>query len=60
MTLRHAAAAAMIIAIVIGIAAWSKLRHHDQEVYDTPQRVRADEHPAFQSGKPAADRADPR
>jgi hypothetical protein len=38
---------AFIVVLVVGIAAWSKLRYLDDPVYDRPQRWQADAHPAF-------------
>ncbi len=47
MSKRNALITFLLVALIIGIAAWSRLRYVDQEGYDEPQRVRADEHPAF-------------
>ena len=34
-----------ILVLVVGIAAWSKLRHTDKPVYDAPGRMKVEEHP---------------
>jgi hypothetical protein len=36
-----------ILVLVVVIAAWSRLRHVDEGDHE-PQRIRTDEHPAFQ------------
>ncbi len=36
-----------ILAVVLGVTAWMKLRHTDKEVYDNPARWSVEEHPAF-------------
>ncbi len=40
-----------ILVLVVGIAAWSKMRHMDKEVYDSPARWSISEHPAFKKEK---------
>ncbi len=40
--------AVFILVIVVGVAAWSRLRYVGQDGYDQPLRWRTDEHPAFQ------------
>ncbi len=36
-----------ILVLVVGIASWSKMRHMDKAVYDSPARWSIGEHPAF-------------
>ena len=43
MTSRKGILTALILVLVAGVAAWSKLRFVGQEGYDAPQRWRADE-----------------
>ena len=40
--------AVFILVIVVGVAAWSRLRYVDREGYDQPLRWKLNEHPAFQ------------
>jgi hypothetical protein len=40
-----------ILVMVVGIAAWSKLRHTDKPVYDAPGRLKVQEHPAFRQDR---------
>ncbi len=44
-----------ILVIVVGVAAWSRLRYVGQEGYDQPLRWKLDEHPAFQQRNPSPD-----
>jgi len=37
-----------ILVMVVGVAAWSKLRHTDKPVYDAPGRLKVEEHPLLQ------------
>ena len=41
----------LLLALVVVIAAWSKLRFVDEEDHE-PQRWRLEEHPAFQESAP--------
>lgn len=41
----------LILVLVVGIAAWSKMRHMDKEVYESPARWSTSEHPAFNKTK---------
>jgi hypothetical protein len=43
MTSRRGILTALILVLVAGVAAWSKLRFVGQEGYDAPQRWRAEE-----------------
>ncbi len=36
-----------ILIIVVGVAAWSRLRYVDREGYDQPLRWKLNEHPAL-------------
>jgi hypothetical protein len=38
----------LILAGVVGLAAWSRLRYADREGFDAPQRWKLDSHPAWQ------------
>lgn len=38
----------VLLALIVVIAAWSKLRHLKDSDHE-PQRIRIDEHPAFQT-----------
>jgi hypothetical protein len=49
MMARNVAIVLAILSLVVGIAAWSKLRFVDDEDHQ-PQRWRLDEHPAFRIG----------
>ena len=42
---RNATITVLILALVGGVAAWSKLRFIDGERYDAPQRWRLEEYP---------------
>jgi hypothetical protein len=41
----------VLLVLVVVIAAWSRLRHVKDSDFE-PQRIRLDEHPAFQTSKP--------
>jgi hypothetical protein len=41
----------VLLILVVVIAAWSRLRHVKDSDFE-PQRIRLDEHPSFQTGKP--------
>jgi hypothetical protein len=40
-----------LLVMIAAIAAWSKLRHMDKEVYENPARWTVSEHPSFKSKK---------
>jgi hypothetical protein len=41
---------ALILVAVVGLAAWSKLRHTDKPVYEQPQRWKVEDHPLLGAG----------
>jgi hypothetical protein len=55
MVTRSRVAVLVILVLVVLIAAWSRLRHVDESDHE-PQRIRLDDHPAFQSRSTPDDR----
>ena len=49
MTIRNRIIILLILALVVAIAAWSRLRHVDESDHE-PRRIPLREHPAFQKG----------
>jgi len=49
MTIRNRIIVLLILALVLAIAAWSRLRHVEESDHE-PQRIPLREHPAFRSG----------
>jgi hypothetical protein len=54
---RKGAVTLLILALVVGVAAWSKLRFVGRDGYQDPQRWRVEEYPD-PKGRQGADKAD--